>query len=137
MIEEIRFIDFPWDEMPWARNKPTENRLKTSETREDFPVLILWKENQRVAYLCYYEFDTINIVYVETAPDQVKRGYATELMNEIINRYNGDFDIKAYSTCSEKDASVKLLQKCGFRQMAEGSVSWILSKMTNQTNQVS
>jgi ribosomal protein S18 acetylase RimI-like enzyme len=128
MIEEIKFIDFPWDEMPWARVRPTENKLKTNEARDDFPVLILWEENQRVAYLCYYEFDAIKIVYVETAPDQVKRGYATELMNEIINRYHRDLDIKADSTCSEKDASVKLLQKCGFRRVAEGSVSWILTK---------
>jgi GNAT superfamily N-acetyltransferase len=128
MIKEIKFIDFPWDEMPWARIRPTENRLKTNETQGDFPVLILWKENQRVAYLCYYEFDAIKIVYVETAPDQVKKGYATELMNEIINRYHRDYDIKADSTCSERDASVKLLQKCGFRQIVEGSPSWILRK---------
>ena len=128
MIEEIKFIDFPWDEMPWSRNSHRENRLKTNEARDDFPVLILWKEDQRVAYLCYYEFGAIKIVYVETAPDQVKRGYAIELMNEIINRYHENFDIKADSTCTERDASVKLLQKCGFRRVAKGSVSWILTK---------
>jgi GNAT superfamily N-acetyltransferase len=128
MIEEIKFKDFPWDKMPWARNSPTENLLRTNEAQDDFPVLILWKENQRVAYLCYYEFDAIKIVYVETAPDQVKRGYATELMSEIINRYHEDFDIKADATCTEKDASVKLLQKCGFRRVTEGSLNWILPK---------
>jgi len=105
-------------------------------TDTDFPVLILWKENQRVAYLCYYEFDAIKIVYVETAPNQVKRSYATELMNEIINRYHKNFDIKADSTCTESDASVKLLLKCGFRRVAEGSVSWVLTKKNSQASQV-
>ena len=136
MIEEIKFIDFPWDEMPWARNRPTENRLKTNEAEDDFPVLILWKENRLVAYLCYYEFGAIKIVYVETAPDQVKGGCATELMNEIIKRYHKNLDIKADSTCTESDASVKLLQKCGFRRVAEGSVSWVLTKKNSQANQV-
>ena len=128
MIEEIRLEDFPWDDMPWARNAPGQNRLKTSEGRPQFPVLILWKNDRRVAYLCYYIFDAVNIVYVETHPDFVGRGYASELVDEVRRRYHQEFDIKAESTCTEVDASVRLLKRCGFERVSQGSVDWVLKK---------
>ena len=128
MIEEIKLKDFPWDDMPWARNAPGQNRLKTSEGRPKFPVLILWKDNRRVAYLCYYIFNAVNIVYVETHPDFVKRGYASELMDEVCRRYRQEFDIKATQTCSDVNAPVKLLKRCGFERVSQGSVDWVLEK---------
>lgn len=128
-IKEIKLKDFPWDDMPWARNAPGENRLKTSEGGPEFPVLVLRKDNQPVAYLCYYTFDAAKIVYVETHPDFVRRGYATVLVDEVRRRYHQKFDIKAESTCTDADASVRLLKRCGFGRAAQGSVSWVLKKV--------
>jgi ribosomal protein S18 acetylase RimI-like enzyme len=128
VIEEIKLEDFPWDDMPWARNAPGQNRLKTSEGRPEFPVLILSKDNRRVAYLCYYVFDAVNIVYVETRPDFARRGYATELVGEVCRRYRQEFDIKGQSTCTDADGSVRLLKRCGFERVSPGSVDWILRK---------
>jgi RimJ/RimL family protein N-acetyltransferase len=128
VIQEIKFEHFPWDEMPWARNAPGENRLKTNEAKPEFPVLILWKNDRRVAYLCYYIFDAVNIVYAETHPDFVKRGYATELVDEVCRRYHREFDIKAQSTCTDADASVRLLKRCGFERVTQGLTNWILRK---------
>jgi GNAT superfamily N-acetyltransferase len=127
-IEEIKLRDFPWDDMPWARNAAGSNSLKTSEGEPEFPVLILWKDNMRVAYLCYYISDAVKIVYVETHPDFVRRGYASELMHEARRRFHQEFDIKAESTCTDADASVRLLERCGFRRATPGSVSWVLKK---------
>jgi ribosomal protein S18 acetylase RimI-like enzyme len=128
VIEEIRFEDFPWDEMPWARNALGQNRLKTNEATPENSVWILWKDNRRVAYLCYYIFDAVKIVYVETHPDFVRRGYASELMDEVWRRYHQEFDIKAQSTCTEADGSVRLLKRCGFERVSSGSLDWILRK---------
>lgn len=128
MVEEIRLEDFPCNDRPWARNAPGQNRLKMIEGRPEFPVLILWKDNTRVAYLCYYIFDAVKIVYVETHPDFVKRAYASELMDEVCRRYHREFDIKATQTRSEADAPVKLLKRCGFERVSQRSVVWVLEK---------
>lgn len=128
MIEEIKLKKFPWDEMPWARYGPGQNRLKTSEAEEKFPVLILRMNNKPIAYLCYYVFTSVNIVYVETDPSFVKRGYGSCLVQEIVRRYHQDYDIKGLSTGSETDASIRLLRRCGFRRVSEASANWILAK---------
>lgn len=127
-IKEIKFKDFPWDEMPWARIAPGENRLKTNEAGPEFPVLILQRNDVPVAYLCFYIFTDVKIVYVETDPSLVKRGYGSYLVQEIVRRYHQDYNINAESTCTDADASVRLLKRCGFQRVTQGFANWKLRK---------
>lgn len=129
-IEEIIFKDFPRDKMPWAIDK--SGRVGNSAVNDQTRVLILWLNDKRVVYLCYQiwnKWNPIDIHYVQTHINFQNKGYASILMKEICKRYHKEFDIIADSTSK---ASEKLLQKCGFKQVTPGAITWLLPKIKEQ-----
>jgi hypothetical protein len=127
IIEEILFQDFPWDKIPWALSEKGRFGITEDVVYQD-SVLILWENDKPVAYLCYGKGNVVNIDYVQTNLSFQNRGYATILINKVIEKYNKEFDIKATHTSG---TAKRLLQKCGFKQI--GDVDWFLSKEQKQT----
>ncbi|KPL05019.1 MAG: hypothetical protein AMJ73_02955 [candidate division Zixibacteria bacterium SM1_73] len=121
-VEEIKLRDFPWDKVAWAVDENGSPYIPRHVTPEA-SVLILWKDDKRVAYLVYdvsYKVGQVEIHYVHT-PYQ-RKGYATKLMNEISRRHNSQYEIHAYST---SDIAEHLLTKCGFERADPGQTKWV------------
>lgn len=128
-IEEIKLRDFPWDEMPWARRSPGINELKiftAPPLDHETPVLVLLKNGRRVAYLVYNvwnDVDYVEIHYVETDFPYQKKGYATELINWIFEKFSSKYEIHATKTGGISEST---LRGRGFENTAP--LTWIRKK---------
>jgi hypothetical protein len=129
VIEEIKLKDFPWHEMHWACVSPGVNELKifvSPPLDPETPVLILWKNSKAVAYVVFSvwsKVDYVEIYYVETQVEHMKKGYATKLMNCIFEKYGSNYEMHADKTDGVTEDTLK---RWGFRQQAP--LKWIREK---------
>lgn len=126
MIEEIRLEEFPWDEIPWARDE-NESRYIPGYVTQEATVLFLWQNDKRVAYLVYdvrINSGYVDIHYAQTWLPFQRKGCASKLMSEVIERHGGEYDFHVYETSSVSHGS---LNRWGFEKVP-GKTLWIRKK---------
>ncbi len=67
--------------------------------------------------------DGLLLEALETAPDQRRKGYATSLVNEVVDYLRKTEYKKVYSHISKKNVpSLKVHEKCGFQRVADSAI---------------
>ena len=120
MIKEIYLRDFPWDELPWAVDENGSRYIPGMVTPEA-SVLLLQENNEIVAYLVYDVWSKagyVEIHYVQVHISCQKKGYGTQLVMWVCDKYGSQYDLQAYSTSGIAE---RLLKKCGLERTCMGN----------------
>jgi len=120
VIKQRKFTEVPWEsELQWA-----ERENFTVDNPESCLTLLLEVDGKVVSYLVYEEVkhvaERLNFNYIQTKAEYQGKGYATQLVKKLKEKYKQKAEIWALHTGV---VSKHLLTKCGFQLFHQG---WIL-----------